>query len=444
MKKLREGGVEAPVRHSIDWKNSDFMDEDKLFSELTRVFDHCHGCRRCVSLCDSFPTLFDLIDNSHTMEVDGVDQQDFWKVVDQCYLCDLCYLSKCPYVPPHDWNIDYPHLMLRAKAVKFEKNGATLRDKVLTNTKAVGDIAGIPGISIVINAANRSKTVRKTLEKVVKIHPEAKLPTFESRSLHQRIGSKPCSDVEVVAGNNTRGKVVLFATCYGNRNEPLLGEDLIAVLEHNKIAVKLPSKEFCCGMPKLELGDLKSVERLKNNNITRLAELVDEGWDLMALVPSCVLMFKQELPLLFPEDEEVIRVANAFFDPFEYLMLRHSENLMKTDFYQSLGSVTYHASCHQRVQNIGPKTRDTLNLVPNTVVNMIEKCSGHDGTYGVKSESFEKSMKIARPVINGIKKTNPDHYGSDCPIAGHHIANGIKDGSYPEHPISLLRYAYGI
>jgi Fe-S oxidoreductase len=164
----------------------------------------------------------------------------------------------------------------------------------------------------------------------------------------------------------------------------------------------------------------------------------------MALVPSCVLMFKQELPLLFPDDESVRKVANAFFDPFEYLMLRYAQGLMNTEFRRSLGRVVYHASCHQRVQNIGPRTREVLSLVPDTAVTMIERCSGHDGTYGVKSETFDKAMKIARPVIKGIQKISPDHYGSDCPIAGHHLANGIGDGSTPEHPVSLLRQAYGI
>ena len=240
-------------------------------------------------------------------------------------------------------------------------------------------------------------------------------------------------------------------------------------------------------MPKLELGDLVSVKRAREANVPVLAALVDAGWDLMALVPSCVLMFKQELPLLFPGDEEVIKVARAFFDPFEYLMARHVEGQFKIDFAGGLGKVLYHASCHQRVQNIGPKTRDILNLVPGTEVVVVERCSGHDGTYGVKVETFDKAMKIARPVIrqireaeadhygsdcpiaghhlaNGgvkvetfdkamkiarpvirqIREAEADHYGSDCPIAGHHLANGVGNGTQPDHPLSLLRKAYGV
>ena len=445
MSKKTEGSLEAPVRHPIDWQSADFNDEAKLMLEMERVFDHCHGCRRCVSLCDSFPTLFDLVDESKTMEVDGVAKQDYWKVVDQCYLCDLCYLNKCPYVPPHEWNIDFPHLMLRAKAVRFAENGASIRDKLLASTDLVGKAAGIPGISVVVNAANRSSPLRKTLEKVAGIHHQASIPRYESRSLRKRMSGLASPNEGVATPTaRTRGKVALFATCYGNRNDPRLGEDLVSVLQHNSIPVTIAEKERCCGMPKLELGDLASVEKAKEDNVPHLAKCVDDGWDLVALVPSCVLMFRQELPLLFPDDAEVQKVANAFFDPFEYLMLRHSEGLLDTEFVTALGSVVYHASCHQRVQNFGPKTRDLLKLVPDTEVTMIERCSGHDGTYGVKAETFDKAAKIGRPVVNAIKKNKPDHYGSDCPIAGSHLANGVGDGSTAEHPISLLRKAYGL
>tara|TARA_A100000164_G_scaffold280097_1_gene252375 strand:+ start:4063 stop:5400 length:1338 start_codon:yes stop_codon:yes gene_type:complete len=445
MGKVTEGGLGAPVRHPIDWQSPDFNDEGKLMSEMERVFDLCHGCRRCVSLCDSFPTLFDLVDESDTMEVDGVAKQDYWKVVDQCYLCDLCYMTKCPYVPPHEWNIDFPHLMLRAKAVRFEKEGASTRDKLLTSTDFVGNMAGIPGISIVVNAANRSAPLRKTLEKVGGIHRKASIPRYESKPLRKRVSKLATLDAaQAKPTARTKGKVALFATCYGNRNDPGVGEDLISVLQHNDVPVTIAQKERCCGMPKLELGDLASVQKAKEENIPQLAQCVDDGWDLVALVPSCVLMFRQEFPLLFPDDPEVRKVADAFFDPFEYLMLRHSDGLLNTEFVQSLGSVVYHASCHQRVQNFGPKTRDLLKLIPDTEVTMIERCSGHDGTYGVKAETFDKAMKIGRPVINAIKKNNPDHYGSDCPIAGNHLANGVGDGSSSEHPISLMRKAYGL
>ncbi len=238
--------------------------------------------------------------------------------------------------------------------------------------------------------------------------------------------------------------MALFATCYGNKNEPHLGEDLVAVFEHNDIPVTLADKEQCCGMPKLELGNLDAVEQAKNANIPVLAKLVDEGWDIVAPVPSCALMFKQELPLMFPDDPEVKKVANAIFDIFEYLMIRNKHGKLKTDFKQGLGKVAYHAACHQRVQNVGQKTKELLSLIPDTQVEIIERCSGHDGTYAVKSEFHEHSMKIGRPVVNKVKQLEADHYGSDCPMAGHHIENGLQDGRAPEHPISMLRMAYDI
>ena len=438
----REGSLEAPTRHPLDWKSADFYNEEKLFAELERVYDICHGCRRCVSLCNSFPTLFDLVDESETMEVDGVAKEDYWKVVDHCYLCDLCYMTKCPYVPPHEWNVDFPHLMLRAKAVKFKKDGTSFRNKMLSNTDTVGKIGSIPVVAQTINAVNNSKPMRNAMQSVMGIHADAKLPRFESNTFRKHF--KPSENVSAKAGSTTKGKVAIFSTCYGNVNDPAINDDMVAVFEHNGIPVTTAQKEQCCGMPKLELGDLEAVARAKEANIPKLAKLVDEGWDLVAPIPSCALMFKQELPLMFPDDADVQKVKAAFYDPFEYLMLRHKEGLLKTDFNKSLGKISYHVACHQRVQNIGLKTRDALQLVPDTTVDTIERCSGHDGTYAVKKEFHEVSMKICRPVVNKVKQAESDYYTSDCIMAGHQISNGLQDGSEPRHPMTLLRIAYGI
>ena len=440
----REGSLEAPTRHPLDWNNPEFYHQDDLFKELERVFDICHGCRRCVSLCQSFPTLFDLVDESDTMEVDGVAKDDYWKVVDHCYLCDLCYLTKCPYVPPHEWNLDFPHVMLRAKAVKFDQGDIKMRDRILTSTDTIGKLASIPVVSDIVNAVNRSELGREVLDDVLEVHPDARLPEYQSKTLRKRLAEKRDWVEQGVAAGSTTGKVALFATCYGNYNEPHVGEDLVTVLEHNGIPVTIAEKEQCCGMPKLELGDLKAVERAKDANIPVLAKLVDEGWDIMAVVPSCVLMFKQELPLMFPDDPQVQKVKQHIFDPFEYLMLRHKNGKLNTDFKQPLGKVAYHAACHQRVQNVGQKTRELLALVPDSDIQIIERCSGHDGTYAVKREFHEASMKIVRPVVNRVKQAQADHYGSDCPMAGNHIAHGLKDGSEAVHPLTLLRKAYDI
>ena len=441
---VREGSLEAPTRHPLDWKSESFYNEEDLNKELERVFDICHGCRRCVSLCNSFPTLFDLVDESDTMEVDGVDKKDYWKVVEHCYLCDLCYMTKCPYVPPHEWNVDFPHLMLRAKAVNFKKGNTSTRDKILSSTDAMGKmITTIPLVDVTTNAFNKNKTFRKALESMLGVHKDAPIPPYHNNTLRKQAKSL-IKDQTPQATETTSGRVALFSTCYGNYNSPEIAADLIKVFQHNNIEIKLAQKEVCCGMPKLELGDLEAVASAKEINIPVLAKLVDDGYDIVAPVPSCVLMFKQELPLMFPDDADVQKVKQAIYDPFEYLMLRHKDGLLSTDFKNSLGDVSYHVACHLRVQNIGMKTRDVLALVPDTKVSPIERCSGHDGTYAVKKEYHDTSVKIARPVAKKVDQAAPDHLASDCPMAARHIADVAESDIKAEHPMSLLAQAYGL
>src|SRR5512145_2626045 len=185
---MREGSLEAPTRHRIDWKNPEYYDEDKLLHELERVYDICHGCRRCVSLCTSFPTLFDLVDASETLEVDGVRKEDYWKVVDQCYLCDLCYMTKCPYVPPHPWNVDFPHVMLRAKAIQYKK-GSRFRDRLLSSTDAMGKLAAIPVVAQTVNALNQNSLSRSAMQSVLGVHKDRELPPYAATKF--RSSAKP-------------------------------------------------------------------------------------------------------------------------------------------------------------------------------------------------------------------------------------------------------------
>jgi glycerol-3-phosphate dehydrogenase subunit C len=440
---VREGSLEAPTRHPIDWQSEDYWNQASLEHELERVFDICHGCRRCVSLCQAFPTLFDLVDESPTLEVDGVNKQDFFKVVDQCYLCDLCYMTKCPYVPPHEWNVDFPHLMLRAKAVTFKQQGARLRDRLLTSTDTVFGLTSIPLVDVTVNALNANSGFRKALESTAGIHHEAPLPRFHSNTMRKQVTSL-IRHIAPTAVGETSGKLALYATCYGNYNSPDIGADFIKVFQHNGVQIDIVPKEKCCGMPKLELGDLDAVHRLKQANIPLLAKLVDEGYDLTAPVPSCVLMYKQELPLLYPDDPLVKKVQAAFFDPFEYLWLRHKGGALNTEFPNALGEIAYQVACHQRVQNIGLKTRDVLQLVQGTTVTAHERCSGHDGTYAVKKETREYSVKIATPLVRKLDEQEPDHLMSDCPMAATHIANLSQKIDKAEHPMTLLRMAYGL
>ena len=387
---------------------------------------------------------FDAIDESATGELDGVDRKVYRNVVDHCYLCDMCYMTKCPYVPPHPWNVDFPHLMLRAKAFKFRNQPVLRRDRILSSTDTVGSLAGIPVVAGVVNAVNRTGFGRSMLEKTLGVHPQAPLPQYHSNTYRKRHRRAEHPAITPQTGGRTRGRVALFMTCYGNRNEPDLNDDLVAIFEHNGIEVSLLKRERCCGMPKLELGDLDSIAQLKDVNIPELVAKVDEGWDIVTPIPSCTLMFKQELPLLFPDDPEVTRVQRAMFDPFEYLWERYRANLLRTDFRNAIGKVSYHVPCHLRVQNLGLRTRDVLMLVPQTEVTAIERCSGHNGTYAVKREYRDVSMKIGRPVIKRVADANADHYASDCPMAGHQIESGLESGKEPTHPLKLLRMAYGI
>jgi len=440
----REGSLDAPIRHTIPWREPEYLNEEALYKELERVFDICHGCRRCFSLCNSFPTMFDAIDASDTGELDAVDRKVYWDVVDHCYLCDMCYMTKCPYVPPHPWNLDFPHLMLRAKAYRHEQGDTRPRNSILSATDAVGRLAGIPVVVEAVNSINASGAGRKLLDGMLGVHPEAPIPKYYSATYRKRHVREGEPELGVEPTEQTRGRVALFATCYGNRNEPELGVDLASVFRHNGIPVTIAVKERCCGMPKLELGDLKAIEKLKDVNVPALAARVDEGWDIVTPVPSCTLMFKQELPLLFPDDPLVQKVRQATFDPFEYLWLRHKAGKLRTDFKQSLGKVSYHVPCHLRVQNLGLRTRDVLALVPDTQIEPIERCSGHNGTYGVKREFRDISMKIGRPVFRKVEESDAQYYASDCPMAGHQIESGLKSPREPTHPLKLLRLAYGI
>lgn len=447
---IREGNLEAPTRHPVDWKNPVFYDEAACFKELERVFDICHGCRRCVSLCHSFPTLFDLVDESSTGEVDGVAKADYWKVVDQCYLCDLCYMTKCPYVPPHPWQLDFPHTMLRAKAIKFKQGGVKAGEKFLASTDVHGQFAGIPVVVQVVNAVNRTRPARKAMDKLLGVHPDAWMPDLAASRFRWKAKKKGAART-VTNGQRTPGKVAIFSTCFVNYNEPGIGHDLVKVLEHNDIPYEIVKKEACCGMPKFELGDLEAVERHKNANIPVLAEYAKDGWAIVTPVPSCTLMFKQELPLMFPGEADVLAVREAMFDPFEYLVARHKDGLLKTDFTTALGKVSYHIPCHGRVQNIGRRTEEMFKLIGLTVdvrLNTVERCSGHAGTYGVKTPTHPVAMKIGRPVFKAMAKDEPDVVSSDCALAGHHIAQGMTAAGTPpaalQHPLTLVRRAYGL
>jgi Fe-S oxidoreductase len=390
------------------------------------------------------------VDATPDGEVHGVKKDAYWSVVDQCYLCDLCYMTKCPYTPPHAWNLDFPHLMLRAKAIKYEKGEVHAKEKLLASTDTHGQFAGIPIVVDVVNAVNRTKVARKLMDSQLGVHPDAWMPAMaDQRFRWGKVLNN--TTFSAVNGERTPGKVAIFSTCYVNYNEPGIGNDLIKLLDHNEVPYEIVEKEQCCGMPKLELGDLKAVERAWAANMPVLARYAREGWAIVTAVPSCTLMFKQELPLMFPDDADTQLVKEAMFDPFEYFIARHKDGLLKTDFKAALGKVSYHIPCHGRVQKIGKKTEEMFKLIGTKVevqLNTVERCSGHAGTYGVKTPTHPVAMKIGKAVFKAMAKDEPDYIGSDCPMAGHHIAQGMAQNGTPakalQHPLSLVRIAYGL
>jgi Fe-S oxidoreductase len=359
-------------------------------------------------------------------------------------------MTKCPYTPPHAWNLDFPHLMLRAKAIKHQKGEVSAKEKFLASTDTHGSFAGIPIVVQAVNAINKTKVARKLMDSQLGVHPDAWMPTLAPQRFRW---GRAMSNIAfpAVNGQRTPGKVAIFSTCYVNYNEPGIGEDLIKLLDHNEIPYVIVDKESCCGMPKLELGDLQSVAKSKEANIPVLARYAEEGYAIVSAVPSCTLMFKQEIPLMFPDCADTQAVKKAMFDPFEYFIARHKDGLLKTDFKAALGKVSYHIPCHGRVQNIGKKTEEMFKLIGQTVevkLNTVERCSGHAGTYGVKKLYHPVAMKIGKPVFKAMAKDEPDFISSDCALAGHHIAQGMAQAGTPakalQHPISLVRLAYGL
>ncbi len=445
---MREGSLDAPIRHPIAWRDPDFYDPQKLDAELRRVFDICHGCRRCFNLCDSFPRLFDLVDGSETGELDSVDSAGFKPVVDACTLCDMCFLTKCPYVPPHEFNLDFPHLMLRYRAVEKKQGKVPFADRQLTETDRNGRLAG-PVAPLANWASKQGNTVtRPVLERLAGVDRDAHLPPFQGKTLLARARANP-PELNQDAPAFGR-KAVLYATCFCNYNNPEIGTAALAVLARNGVETEVIYPE-CCGMPQLEHGDLERVAEKARNVAATLRPWVDNGYDIVGLVPSCTLMMKFEWPLIEPDDDNVKALSAATFDAAEYLAdIARKEGL--SDGLSPLpGGVTVHIACHARAQNMGQKATEILKLLPDTPVTVIERCSGHGGSWGVKKGNFEVALKVGRPVARQAVEAKSAFLVSECPLARDHILQGMEKlngaSAAPEpvhHPIQLIARAYGL
>jgi glycerol-3-phosphate dehydrogenase subunit C len=442
---MREGSLEAPTRHPIAWEDPAFYDPAAVEKELERVFDICHTCRRCFALCDSFPRLFDLVDESPTQELDGVDPKQFKSVVDACTLCDMCYMTKCPYVPPHEFNVDFPHLMLRYRAMEERQGKIPFADKQLAATDRNGTLAGL--VAPVANwvADRNNKTVGPMVRAAAGLHADAELPAYSSQTLVNLSAATPVLNRDAPAFGR---KVVLYATCFGNYNSPDVGMDTRAVLARNGVETEVVHPG-CCGMPLLEQGRIADVAANARAVAATMKDWIDRGYDVIALVPSCALMLKFEWPLILPGDPDVAALARSTFDISEYIVDIARKEGLAPGLAPMPATMTVHMACHARAQNMGQKAAEMLRLVPQASVKVIERCSGHGGSWGFKQEFFEVGMKVGRPVARQAAQNGAGFVMSECPLAGVHIQQGIErlggDGPKPElvtHPIQILARAY--
>ena len=445
---MREGSLDAPTRHAIRWQDADFTDREKTEAEMRRIFDICHGCRRCFNLCDTFPRLFDLIDNSPTGELDGVAVADYQQVADACTLCDMCFMTKCPYVPPHEFDLDFPHVMLRYRAVEHKEGRVHWSRRELGKTDRNGELARFVAPLANWGSDRHNRLTRPVLEKIADVDRNAELPKYNGRTFLMRSRRNPPA-VDKSAPASGR-KAVLYATCFVNYNNPSIGEAMQAVLAKNGVETEVVYPG-CCGMPQLEAGDLAKVAASARHVAATLVPYIDKGYDIVALVPSCALMLKFEWKLIMPEDPAVKKLAEATFDAAEYIVDIARKEGLAPGLKPLDGGVTLHIACHARAQNMGQKSTEMLRLLPQTPVSVIERCSGHGGSWGVMKGNFETALKVGKPVARQALRDPKPHVASECPLAGMHILQGMellaKDERLPArslHPIELLARAYGI
>ena len=444
----REGSLDAPFRHPIAWTEPEFYDLASVETELERVFDICHGCRRCFNLCDSFPRLFDMVDEGPTGEVDGVPKGDYAKVTEACTLCDMCFMTKCPYVPPHPWNVDFPHLMLRHRAAMREADGGTFVREQLGETDRNGKLARpVAGVANwATDVAN--KPVRAVLEKIARIDRDAILPRFHGKTAEARLRQHVAPDPAGPAYG--KRKVALYATCFVDYNAPDTAVAAAGVLARQGIETRF-AYPACCGMPQLEAGDIAEVAARAEQVTAALLPLVDEGYDIVALTASCGLMLKFEWPLILPGNEAVRRLAAATRDISEYVVEISREFGLAPGLSAPASSVTLHHACHARAQNMGAKSAQMLRLIPGAKVDLIERCSGHGGTFGVMKETRPVAVKVGKPAARQVAKAGNDVLCSDCPLACKHLGQLVSAelsdaAAAPRQssPIELFALAYGI
>ena len=419
----REGSLDAPFRHPIAWQDDAYYDLAAVEKEMERQFDVCHTCRRCFNLCDSFPRLFDLIDESKTGELDSVDKADYAKVDEACTLCDMCFLTKCPYVPPHEFDIDIPHLILRYRAAK-----------------PVAKIANWA-------TARKNTPLRKLLEAIAQIDAEVELPKYHAKTATDLLPTPIAPDPAGPAFGQR--KVALYATCFVDYNTPDTAVAAARVLAKQGVEAKLVYPE-CCGMPQLEAGNLSDVAGRAKRVAAAFAPYIEQGYEVAALTASCGLMMKFEWPLLLPEDESVRKLSAATRDICEYVVDLSKSVGLAPGLAPVEGGVTVHHACHARAQNMGARSADMLRLIPDTKVEVVERCSGHGGTFGVMKDTYPLALKVGKPAAKQVAQKGSAELCSDCPLACKHIGQMLTAETGPNltprqsHPIEILARAYGV
>ena len=441
----KEGSTQAPKRHPIDFNHPDFLDEKKLDDEMRRVFDICHGCRRCFNLCDSFPKLFDMIDESKNEDVESLSSAQFSPVVDSCTLCDMCFMTKCPYVPPHEFDLDFPHLMLRYRTLQKKNNKLKLVPLQLAQIDRNAKVGVLFSKFINWVSSIKNKFFRKILEVVTGIDKRVTLPVYNSETFSSYFRKN--KDSESIKQGSKNRKVVIYSTCFVNFNKKDTGIAALKVLRKNGVEVQ-ESYDGCCGMPFLEQAELEKVVEQAKKVSKSLLKWVDKGYQVVTLTASCGLMLKFEWPLLLPDNEDVKKLAKHVSDIDEYIVDISNKEGLANGLQEIDGGVTIHHACHARAQNMGIKARDMLKLIPNIKIDVVEKCAGHGGTFGVMKETHNLAVKVGKSASRQIKNKNNKYMASDCPLAGKHLKQLELDTKISNdealHPIELMAKAYRI
>lgn len=410
-------------------------DRPSLDTELLRVADICQGCRRCFSLCPSFDVLFKALDRE---EVDGdaerLPKKALEDFVDLCYECRLC-IPHCPYVPPHRWAVDVPQLVLDARKIRKDENGLSLRDRVLTQPDLLGQLSS--PVAPLANFVNTLPVARAFMERALGVSARKSLPRFAWTTFTEWFANRP----PPARRGAPAAKAVLFPTCSVEWNRPEIGMAAVQVLEANgvEVAVDYPR---CCGMPYLDVGDVAAANAARADLTRAFGGWIERGWVVVTPGPSCSLMMKKEYGVL-SDDEATRTLARGTRDLFEFLVELHGRGLLSTTFPKAPKSVAYHLACHLKVQKMGYKSRDVLALT-GAAVTMVEKCSGHDGTWAMKSEYFDESMKVAKKLAGDLSAANAEVVASDCALAGLQIRQAMGETRPILHPIEVLRDAYGL